>query len=177
MSKRAEKVYINQAGEETRHASPEAVALIFKFADGDEHRVELSDFPEETLRAAAWHGISQKLGDSYAGAKDKDESAEDLYLDQLDALKRGDWVKQRESAGPRTSMVAEALHTVKPDKYPTVEAAQEAVSAWSKDERAAKLKVPALAAALADIKAKRAAEAAAKAAETAAGSDASEADL
>ena len=173
-AKRATKAYILPDGTESRHASPEAAALLFKFAEGEEHKVSLSDFPEETLRAAAWHGLSQKLGDSFASAKDSDDTPEEMFLNQYDALKRGDWVKERASAGPRTTMVAEALHRAVPSKYPTVDDAQAAVSAWSKEEREGKLKVPALAAKIAEVKAERAAEAAAKAAAKAGDGDTSD---
>jgi uncharacterized small protein (DUF1192 family) len=173
----ATKTYIDANGSESRHASPEAVALVFAFTNGGTHRIALGDFPEDTLKAAAWHGISQKIGDSYANSKDADASAEDMFLDQLDALTRGDWLKAREVAGARTTIVAEALAALKPDKYPTVEAAQVAISAWTKDERAEKVKVPVLAAEIARIKAERAAEVASKAAEVAAGSDVTAEDL
>lgn len=155
------KTYIDDAGESSRHANAGAIALVFNF-DGTEHRVTLADFPEDTLKVSAWHGLSQKLGDSYASNKDKDETAEELFLNQLDALKRGDWVKARESAGPRTTIIATALQRLRSDKYADTKAAQSVVAEWTKEERTAKLKVPALAAEIAKIKAERAVEAATK---------------
>lgn len=111
MSKRetkAKKVYVYADGEEGRSAKPDAERLEFRFSDGPTHAVRLTDFPEAVRDAAAWHGISQKLGDAYASSDDVDDAIE-KFLAAQERLQDGDWVTEAKAAGPRTSMVLEAV--------------------------------------------------------------------
>lgn len=155
-TEKAKKSYINEAGEKTRSPTAQTVAQVYEFSHGKKYTVKLSDFNQEVLSCAAWHGLGQKLVDCFAGAASSAD-AEDKFADQLDALGGGNgrWLAERESAGPRISLVAEALHRVKSAKYHTVAAASEEVATWSAEDRKAKLSIPALAKAIAKIKAER----------------------
>ena len=69
--------------------------------------VDINNIPAETISRLAMHGLSQKLGDSYAGA-DVGESfarAEGVAKD----LQDGNWSTRVAASGPRTTQLAEAL--------------------------------------------------------------------
>lgn len=80
----------------------------FKFATGEEVEVKPSDFPKEIQRALMLNGISQKLGDSYAG-EDADKCYP-IFNAVLDALKEGKWSRSGGGGGgARVSQIVEAL--------------------------------------------------------------------
>ncbi len=109
----ARKRFVDAAGEKVSEPGADVAAQMYEFAEFDDQMVSLTDIPEPIRVALAWHGLSQKLGDSYANASKK--SAEDCYdsfQSTLERLMAGDWVKAREAAGPRTSMVLEAVLAV-----------------------------------------------------------------
>lgn len=122
----ATKVFLNAEGEESRHASPEAVALRFAFANGTSHDIALTDLPSNIIDAAAWHGISQKLGDAYAGAKGDADEAVEAFETLIERLKLGEWVKAREGGGPRPSMVVDAIVAALQDNGEEVDDARRA---------------------------------------------------
>ena len=89
----------------------EAQTIEFQFASDefDNVTLSLSDFAAINDKLAL-HGLSQKIGDSYAAAKgtpaaDRHES----FMAMVERLKAGDWVVEGKSAGPRPSMVVEAV--------------------------------------------------------------------
>lgn len=68
----------------------------------------LDDLPQEMVNRLALHGLSAKLGDSYAGAPDSSvarDGVEVLYA----ALCNGDWSTARESTG---GIIVEALSRI-----------------------------------------------------------------
>lgn len=65
-------------------------SITFTWADESTTTVNLSDIPEAIQARAILHGLSQKLGDSYSGAKEV-EAAQAAFNDTLEALKAGDW--------------------------------------------------------------------------------------
>jgi len=113
------KVYLNKDGEELgRSASADAHELQFRFyADGDESgnptgdvlSVKRDDFNSEVIYCAGWHGLAQKLGDKFADSNRPDLTPYDLVMEQYDALCEGIWVAEGESAGPRTTMLLDAV--------------------------------------------------------------------
>lgn len=160
---KATKTFLAADGTSAKHASPDAVAVVFAFADGNQLVVEPAAFNPTISRCLLLHGISQKIGDSYASAKDAAEAFETASaLYEALAGEDGVWLQRGESAGPRASLLAEAMVRVVPDKYPTLEAAVERLSTLTKEERAARAKIPAVAAAIETIKAERATARAAK---------------
>lgn len=170
MAEKAKKSYISAQGDESRSAVPGTVQVVFQFANGENRAVSPEDFPEEIRNCFTLNGISQKLGDKYAGV-DTAEEAVEAFDDLLSALREGRWLMRTSEAGPRTTDLAAALHAVKSDKYPDVTAAAKAVSEWDEERRKSALKVPQIAAEIQKIRADRQAAKAAKAAEAAAGAD------
>ena len=158
----AKKHYLSSDGTKQKSPSADTVALVWVFSTGQSHTVTLDEFNPEVLACAAWHGLSQKLGDKYAGMTASE--AVEAWAEQREALAGpgGRWLKERESAGPRIGIIALALHRVRGDKYATIEAAQAEVASWTTETRAAKLAVPLLAKEIARVKEERAAEKLAK---------------
>jgi len=103
----AKKVYVTPTGEVT-HAQPDVTKMEFRFSDGTTVTVDRTKLGKNVQAAAFWHGISQKLGDSYAGAESVDEAIESIET-LLERLGADDWVKAREAAGPRPTMVVDAV--------------------------------------------------------------------
>lgn len=82
--------------------------VTIKFLEsGEVLSFDIGTLKPETVVQAACHGLVQKLGDAAAG-KQGDE-AYDAVMAVYERLVAGDWSKARESAGPRPSMVAEAV--------------------------------------------------------------------
>lgn len=164
---KAKKSYFLQDGTEVRSASPEAVRLQFSFANGDTLNVDPSKLSEQVRYCAMFHGLAQKIGDSYAGSKTPDEASEEASS-LWERLEAGEWIAERESAGPRISLILAAIVKARADAGKPFTDAEQA-------ERAEKLKTdktyresamanPAVKAAYAALQAERAAERAAKAA-------------
>src|SRR5215471_7785826 len=109
-SEKCKKTYITNTGERGKSWTIDAVSLEFKFAGGGTYVRSPSDYPE-VLKGLAFFGISEKLGNSYAGADTAGE-AEESFLSMDEQLKAGDWLAERE-AGERPSMVADAVIAAK----------------------------------------------------------------
>lgn len=175
----ATKVFIDGDGNESRHASPAATVLRFAFTNGVSHDVSLSDLPDNVRDAAAWHGISQKLGDSYASAKGDADEAVESFETLIERLKEGEWVKAREG-GARPSLVRDAVAALLVAKGEEVDEARLKAIAEKikgKENREAALANPAIKAEYEKLKAKAAADRAKKAAEAAKGADEEATDL
>jgi hypothetical protein len=65
-------------------------SITFTWADESVTVVDMADLHGSLTTRAMLHGLSQKLGDSYSGAKEV-ASAKAAFEDTLDALKAGDW--------------------------------------------------------------------------------------
>lgn len=173
MTEKAKKVYIDKNGNESRHASADAISLVFRFANGHEQVITPSEFKPEIVVCAALHGFSQKGGDSYAGSKSVDEAIEKLGA-LVENLEEGNWISRAEGA-VRTTVLAEALSRAKPEKYPSIEAAATEIKTWDAEKRKAVLDAkkgaPQLIAAYAAIQAERTAARAAKLATAASEAD------
>jgi hypothetical protein len=85
----------------------------FTFADGTVLSAILANIPNEgdTVHARfACHGLSQKVGDSYAGAAGSVESAIEWAGATIETLEKGDWSEAREGgAVDRPSRVLKAV--------------------------------------------------------------------
>ncbi len=161
----AKKVYIDGAGKESAHATEAAERLEFRFLGEDGKTVEnvltvrLSDFPEAVNIKANWHGFSQKIGDVYANAAKKNLDPLEEAMSLYERLVGGDWVKEREAAGPRPSLVVDAVvrsltnagQEVNEDRKAAIVA-----KLGSKEARDAALANPTIKAAYEAIKAERA---------------------
>lgn len=141
----------------------------FEFAHGTVVAVNLEDFSEQTIANLVCHGLSQKLGDSYSGAESS-EQAQTFLEKVLERLKAGEWTAAREGGGGRgVSQLVEALHRATGQP---VEACNDLVQSMDDDQKKGLKEHSDIKAALAEIRAEKAAEAAAKArAEQAAGGE------
>lgn len=126
----------------------------------EELQVNINDIPAETISRLAMHGLSQKLGDSYAGA----EVAESFARCSAVAgdLREGNWSTRVAASGPRTTQLAEALAAA---TGKTLEEAAGKLETMDEDAKKGLRAHPQIKVELANIKARKATEAAAKAAE------------
>ncbi len=153
----------------TKKIDTDAKVVVFAFTNGDSHTVALADFPDDIKTRFALHGISQKLGDSYASADGIDEAIE-AFLGTLETTTKGDWSTRAAGGGKgRTTMLAEALAEATGQDLD----AAVAVLAEQTDEGKKAIKAhPQVRAILERISAERAAAKAAKAAKAAEETDA-----
>lgn len=162
----AVKTYVQADGTEGRSATPEAQAVKFNFADGGEPVViSPNDLPRNIQVCAMFHGISQKLGDSYAGSDDPRESFDAM----LERLKAGEWVTTAKAEGPRVSLLVEAISNALRKAGKPVDEARIRERVKDKTGRDRALANPVIAAEYEAIRAARAQEKAAKAAAAAKG--------
>ena len=102
------KVYVDSKGEESRHANPSVDRLEFRFTNGEIVKVKLTEIGKDCAKAAAWHGVAQKIGDSYNKAETADE-AQEATETMLERLVANEWVKAGEGAGPKTNVLVQAI--------------------------------------------------------------------
>ena len=109
------KVYVNGKGEESRNADIDVDRLEFRFfnPDGSINSdqtivVKLKSIGKRCAQAAAWHGVAQKLGDSYNKAQTATEAHEETQA-MLERLVSDEWVKAGERAGPRIGLLVQAV--------------------------------------------------------------------
>ena len=137
------------------------------FESGDSLIVNLDSLDQSIVTKLALHGLSQKLGDSYAGAELSE--AFELASSVASRLLAGEWAQAREGGGStRVSMLVEALAAATGKSN---DEALEVVKGMSDDQKKELKKHPAIAKELATIAAERAVEKAARAEAAAAASD------
>lgn len=85
------------------------------FGDGTKVGANISEFNPEIVKQLAFHGLGQKAGDSYAGAKGDFTKAREAAQSVIDQLKQGEWRSARGEgeAKPRLGELAEAIARVK----------------------------------------------------------------
>jgi len=90
-------------------------ALTIAFGDGKTVSVSLDDLSEEIVRDLALHGLSQKVGDSYASAKGDYGFALTAATKVIDQLKAGEWKAARGTgeSKPRIGELAQAVARIK----------------------------------------------------------------
>ena len=148
-----------------KSADLKAKTVEFEFTNGHLITVALKELNKDIVTNLALHGLSQKGGDSYAGAKTVDE-AEERCETIIERLKEGEWIKPRESAGPRPSMVIDAVVAALEAQGESVDDTRRAtiaVTVKGKEGRERALENPLIRAQYETIRATRAAERAAKA--------------
>ena len=88
--------------------------VYFAFGNGETVEIDSNSIPEDTRKQCTLHGISQKGGDSYAGAKGNYAEAIQSVKDIRDQLYAGAWKADRDSEGrPRLGELAEAIARIK----------------------------------------------------------------
>lgn len=133
--------------------------ITIDFSTGEQLVADLSTIPQEIIHRLAMHGLSQKLGDSYAGAADEERFAKASGV--FGDLAEGNWSTRVAAGSPRTTQLAEALAAA------TNKELAEAVALLETMEDEAKKQLrkhPLIKAELATIKAAKATADAAKAA-------------
>jgi len=130
-------------------------AVTFNLGNGQALKADLADFPENIRQQLALHGLSQKIGDSAAGcAKDKAFGAAFSAMTAVyEALKAGKWGAEREGTGGQ--LVADLIQAIATLKRMDAEAVGAAVRVADEATIKAWLKNAKIAAAVAEIKAKR----------------------
>lgn len=106
------KVYVDKDGKDSRHANPGVDKLEFRFENGNTVPVDLKTIGKGCAKAAAWHGIAQKIGDSYNKAETADEAQETMEA-MLERLVSDEWVRAGEGAGPKTGVLVQAIVNAK----------------------------------------------------------------
>jgi len=122
----------------------------FKFSNDNVLSIDVGTLSPEVTRRLALHGLSQKIGDSYAGA----ESVEDAYEVASEVavmLRDGKWT-ERTAGEPRTSALSEALAKVAGQ---TIEASKAVVDAMNDEQRKALRNHPQVKVAMAEIRAEK----------------------
>lgn len=155
----------------------DAQTIAFQFGDAGEVTVAMADLKPEIVAKLAVHGLSQKLGDSYAGAAKATESldmtADEYAKNQVEAvfkqLTEGEW-STRTPGGPRITDLVQAFADT--TGYPVEDVAEQAQD-WTKEEKDAIRKHPQVKARLSEIRAERQAAKAAKDAAAAENAEAS----
>lgn len=132
--------------------------VTFTFGNGRSIEVDSNSFPEEIRKQLMLHGIAQKLGDSYAGAKGDYSTAIQNVEDIIEQLRAGVWRAARGEgdARPRLAELAEAIARI---KGAALEAATAAVEKATDDQRKQWRSNAKVKAVIAQIRAEKAAKA------------------
>lgn len=99
------QVVLTEAGEPTG-------VIQFTFEDNTVQTIDVNSLDEKTKFRAMIHGISQKVGDSYAGAKTEENPlafAKTVVEETIAQVLAGEWKAAREGSGPRESDLAKAV--------------------------------------------------------------------
>lgn len=87
--------------------------LKFNFTDGNVVEFDLGRVSEKIRDRLAYHGAGQKIGDSFSSAKGDVAEAIENASAIVEMLYGDEWSAERESAGPRPSLVADAVIAAK----------------------------------------------------------------
>ena len=83
-------------------------ALTLTFANDAIVAIALGDLPDSIKSQLAMHGLSQKVGDSYAGAETIDKAVA-CAAKVVEDLKAGNWTMRVAGSGPRITLLIEAI--------------------------------------------------------------------
>lgn len=133
------------------------------FADGSATEVALDSLPGNIVRLLALHGLSQKLGDSYASVKGDVAAAKEKFEATLTQLQSGEWKRAREGGGEGSSKVTELAEALARFKNAPIEKANAVVANATDDQIKAWRGHPKIKAFIAQIRAEKAAARAEKA--------------
>ena len=134
--------------------------LVFTGDNGRELAVSVDQLADDIRVQAMMHGLKQKIGDAAAISRNPETGRSATTDDKFDAMAEvlgrllsGQWNKTREGGegGGAGGLLFKALCKVKSDKTPAEVRAY--LEARTKEEQAALRKVPAIAAAIEEIKA------------------------
>ena len=138
----AKKVHIDSDGGEHRSAQAGQKSLEIRFLDSagevtnDVIAITRDALTDDMWSCAAWHGLAQKLGDTYADAKKKGLVPFDEASGMLEQIAAGNWVAESLSTGPRIGLLVEAVMAAK--AAAGLEADEDAIKAKCADKEYAK---------------------------------------
>ena len=140
-------------------AEIDGTRLVFTGDNGRELAVSVEQLTEDIRVQAMMHGLKQKIGDAAAISRNPETGRSATTDDKFDAMAEvlnrllsGSWNKTREGGeGGTGGLLFKALCKIKSDKTPAEVRAY--LEARTKEEQAALRKVPAIAAAIEEIKA------------------------
>lgn len=146
---------------------PEQGTASFAFGNGKTLTADVSTFNDEIKTRLMFHGLLQKVGDSFAGAKGDYTKGIESASSVIEQLQRGEWNAGRGEGGngPRLGELAEGIARVKGISLEEARAAVDAAAALqgTPEQKAAgaeKLKTwrahPKIKAAIAQLKAEKA---------------------
>ena len=129
--------------------------VAFTFSDGRVLTAGMDEFNISIIRRLALHGLSQKIGDSYAG----DESVREAFdsaNETLNDLLKGEW-STRTPGEPKIGLLIDGLFRVRQVKDPaiTIERVRAVVEAMDAEKKKALRANPQIKSAMADIQAER----------------------
>lgn len=132
--------------------------LTITFGNGKVVSADSNKIPEETRKQLMLHGLAQKVGDSYAGAKGNFGEAIQSAEDVVEQLYAGVWKSARGEgdAKPRLAELAEAIVRI---KQCTLEQATAAVEKGTDEQRKQWRSNAKVKAVIAQIRAEKAAKA------------------
>lgn len=107
-----------------RTVDTDNLTLTFQFKDRPVKTVALDDLTLDIQKRLALHGLGQKLGDSYSGAKtqaeeegrDAAEVAFENFNDTLDQLLAGEWAVRAAGESRAANDLVAAMNRVRGDK-------------------------------------------------------------
>ena len=135
----------------------------FSFGDGETIEVNVNELPANIQSTLLLHGMSQKGGDSYAGAKGNYAEAKSSLRSVIEALQAGNWGTGREGeGGPRLGELSAAIARIKGIELDVASAAVEKADEAKRKEWRAHPKIKAVIAQIRAEKAQAALEAAAE---------------
>ena len=142
--------------------SAEGMVLSFKFGNGENLTLDMSELSEEILQDLAIHGALQKIGDSYASAGGDYAFAMAAASKVMQNLRDGNFNSAR-AAGEGKQKIGELAQALAELQGKNVSEVTLALEAASDEQKKALRAHPAVKAKVAELRAKKAAEALAKA--------------
>ena len=142
----AKFVFVDTNGADISEPGPDVARMEIRFKDSQFETVSFDAMavPADTRLAGMWHGFKQKINDFANAASRKLEDAEryEETLGLIERLMADDWLKARESAGPRVSLILEAVVDVLTAAGREVDEKELAELLKDKDERKAAMENP-----------------------------------
>lgn len=105
----SKKVHFDVDGNPGRSATPGETKFQMLFATGDILEIKPKDLSPEMWIAAGWHGLAQKLGDSYSNQKESGDDPYESASAMLEQIVNGNWVAEKKATGPRIGLLVEAI--------------------------------------------------------------------
>jgi hypothetical protein len=83
--------FLDNEAQESKSPTEYAEVLRYSFTGHEPLDIDLGAFPDDVMRIAAFHGIKQKISDSYAEAKGDIDFARASVQDMVKRLQGGEW--------------------------------------------------------------------------------------